>query len=189
MTRRGAARTGVVRAAIASLLLMLLAAPLPVSAAGVAARPATTYHDSVLGLELPPSQASGIDCSAPQIAPFFGGADGDLPGSWYALVPHTQLSTSARICPGGQFGLTTQLNGKPATVAGSFVSGSVVRTSSTCPGTQTYQVAATLTITASLDARVRKGSASFQDVTLIHFVDAACNAFFAIVVGPVSLHF
>src|SRR5256885_1513305 len=102
-----------VRAAIASVLLMLLAAALPVSAAG-AARPATTYHDSVLGLELPPSQASGIDCSAPQVAPFFGGADGDLPGSWYAFVPHTQLSPSARICPGGQFGLTTQLNGKPA---------------------------------------------------------------------------
>src|SRR2546423_4556768 len=178
-----------VRAAIASVLLMLLAAPLPVSAAGEAARPTPTYHASVLGLELPPSQASGIDCSAPQIAPFFGGADGDLPGSWYAFVPHTQLSPSARICAGGQFGLTTQLNGKPTTVTGSFVSGSVVQTSSTCPGTQTYQVAATLTVTASVGGRVRKGSASFQNVTLIHFVDAACNAFFAIVVGPVSFRF
>src|SRR5438552_7498932 len=178
-----------VRAAIASVLLMLLAAPLPVSAAGQAARPATTYHDSVLGLELPPSQASGIDCSAPQVAPFFGGADGDLPGSWYAFVPHTQLSPSGRICPGGQFGLSTQLHGKPTTVAGSFLNGSVVQTSSVCPGTQTYQVAATLTITAAVGGHVRVGTGSFQNVTLIHFVDAACNAFFAIVTGPVSLTF
>src|SRR2546423_699167 len=149
-----------VRAAIASVLLMLLAVPLPVSAAGTAARSTTTYHDSVLGLELPPSQASGIDCSAPQYAPFFGGASGDLPGSWYAFVPHTQLSPSARVCPGGQFGLTTELNGTPTTVAGSFVSGSVVQTSSVCPGTQTYQVAATLTVTASVGGRGRQRSGS-----------------------------
>jgi hypothetical protein len=50
-------------------------------------------------------------------------------------------------------------------------------------------VAATLSISASVGGQVHKGTASFQNVTLIHFVDAACNAFFAIVVGPVSLRF
>lgn len=183
----------------ALLVLAALMALLPVeAAAGAASRGATvsqpatterTYNDSVLGLELPPSQASGADCSAPQYAPFFGGASGDLPGPWYAFVPHTQLSPSARICPGGQFGLSTLVNGKPTTVTGSFVSGSVVRTSSVCPGTQTYQVSAKLAITATVAGRARPGTASFQNVTLIHFVDGACNAFFAIVVGPVTLRF
>ena len=158
----------------------------------ITTRPAATpmtYYESVFGFELPPSQASGIDCSAPQVAPFVGASAGDLPGSWSALIPHTNLSTSASICPGGQFGLSTQLNGQQTFVVGSFLSGSVVRTSSSCPGIQTYQVSATLAIVASVAGQFRIGTGSFQNVTLIHFVDAACNAFFAIVVGPVSLTF
>jgi hypothetical protein len=158
----------------------------------VTTRPAATpmtYYDTVFGFELPPSQTSGIDCSAPQVAPFVGSAAGDLPGLWYALISHTNLSTSASVCPGGQFALATQLNGQQTFVVGSFVGGSIVRTSSSCPGVQTYQVSATLTLAAYLGGQVRTGTGSFQNVALVHFVDAACNAFFAIVVGPVSLTF
>jgi hypothetical protein len=186
MGKKWARRTRSVGALIGVVFLTLILTAIP-AAAGTAT--ATTYADTVLGVELPPGGGSGIDCSTAQFAPFFGGASGGLPGVWFAIVPHTKLSPSAAICPGGQFGLWTQVNGQAATVSGFFLTGSVVQTSSVCPGTQTYKVSATLLVQASVGGQVRNGTGSFQDVTLTHLVDANCNAFFAIVSGPVSLTF
>ena len=144
-----------------------------------AAAAATTYNDTVAGVEIAATSTQGT---------FVGTARGDLPGAWRAVVEHTQLSPNATIT-GGSFRLvTTTLQ----TVVGTFdPGGAVIRTN---PGTgctnQTYTVQDTLSNVGV--GGPGSGTGSFQ-VVLTHYRTfvpfLGCVTYSASVVGALSLNF
>jgi hypothetical protein len=81
-----------------------------------AALGATTYSDTVKGVEVAASSTQGT---------FVGTASGALPGDWAATIDHTPLSSSGATITGGSFSLTTVLGGYPTLVTGSFTGGTV----------------------------------------------------------------
>jgi hypothetical protein len=101
-------------------------------------------------------------------ATFVGVAQGDLPGSFRTAVEHTKLPSAVggtATVTGGNFTLSTRVDGKPVQVAGRIASGGTISYRSVGPGTcgdQTFQISGRF-VGVDLGA----GSGGF-DVTLVH---------------------
>ena len=95
--------------------ILAAAGALVVTPASAMAATATTYSDSVHGLEYTATFTQGR---------FAGTASGALPGAWSATVDHTRLGTHARVT-GGDFHLATYRHGRLTTVTGDFTGGTV----------------------------------------------------------------
>jgi hypothetical protein len=118
---------------------------------------ATTYRDSINGVEHAATATQGS---------FVAAAVGDLPGVARATVVHTGLNPSAAIT-GGDFSLTTRLHNAQTEVTGNFTRGTVtLRSPSGGCGNQSYAVSATLA-----NVRFGSGSAGYGTLTgtLTHY--------------------
>ena len=150
----------------------LLAASLPAPSAAAA----TTYSDSVTGVEYAATSTEGR---------FAGTASGSLPGYWDAVVDHTQLSPNA-VITGGTFSLSTILNGTATRIDGTFSSGTVTQTVAGAHCTnQQYAVQGVL-------AGVQGSGTGQLDVTLTHYrkrIFGHCVTYSAAVSGTVTLIF
>jgi len=139
---------------------------------------ATTYTESVKGVEtgLPQSTAS---CPAPgSVSPFAGIAWGTLDGTFQIAVCHTQLAPSGATIKSGAF---TFSNGT-TTVSGAFKNGGkILPPSLSVSGAfciQKYKVTGGLSPAGHFDGR------------LTHYgiwTGSACNVFFATISGSATL--
>lgn len=140
---------------------------------------ATTYTDTIVGREF---------FATSTVGGFAGTAAGDLPGSWFTVVEHTPLAPGATIT-GGQFGLSTTIDGRAATVTGTFSGGTVTQTGGlTGCQNQTYAVEGTL---ENVGSGGGTGTGTFS-ATLTHlrtFFFGRCITYGARVVGTVTLTF
>jgi hypothetical protein len=142
---------------------------------GPAAQAATTYHDSVSGIEIYATPTEGI---------FSGTASGDLPGVWYAEVEHTPLDPGATIT-GGYTTVATYLG----LVEGDFIGGTVTLIShgSGCKK-QRYDVEADL---ANVGVGGGTGTGSFSGI-LTHLrkrVFGICITYSATITGSLTFNF
>lgn len=88
--------------------------------AAVPATAATTYSDTVSGVEYWATSTQGR---------FAGSASGSLPGYWNATVDHTPLTLNATptaTITGGSFALATFLGGVSTLITGTFLPGGTV---------------------------------------------------------------
>jgi hypothetical protein len=140
---------------------------------------ATTYTDTIVGREF---------FATSTIGGFAGTAAGDLPGSWFAVVEHTPLSTDATIT-GGEFALSTTIAGQAGTVTGTFSGGTVTQTGGvTGCQNQTYAVEGTL---ENVGPGGGTGTGTFS-ATLTHLRTVffgRCITYGARVAGTVTLTF
>ena len=116
--------------------LIVAAAAVAALAAPVAAT-ATTYTDTIAGIEIPPITST--------LGTFTGVAGGQLPGTWYAQIVHEPLSSGSTVAvTGGTFVLQTIYG---STLDGAVTGGTVTVTNTGAGCTnQTFAVDATLTI-------------------------------------------
>jgi hypothetical protein len=160
-------------------VLPLTLALLLVSAS--AANAATTYNDTVAGIEY---------AATPTVGSFAGLAQGDLPGVFNVQVVHTVLDDAATIT-GGTFVLYTSLADVPVAISGTFGGGTVTlldKNTHPCRD-QHYAVSGTLTNVGVAGAG--SGTGTFT-ATLTHYrtrTDGGCVTFFATITGGVSLTF
>ena len=139
---------------------------------------ATTYTESVKGVEtgLPQSTAS---CPAPNsVSSFAGIASGTLDGGFQIAVCHTQLTTSGATIDGGAF----RFSNGTTTVNGAFKSGGkIFPPSLSVSGAFCIQK---YTVTGGLAPAGHFGG------TLTHYgfwTGSACNVFFATISGSATL--
>lgn len=157
------------------------AAAVAVFAVPQAASAATTYSDSASGFEYSATSTEGK---------FSGTASGALPGAWQATVDHTPLSPNATVT-GGDFYLTTVLNGTATLVHGAVAGGSVTRTNPGATGCVNQYYAVNLTLGHVTRNGSGSGSGSYAG-TLVHHrssVFGYCLTYSATIGGPLTLTF
>lgn len=144
----------------------------------------STYSESIHGSELP--NATPIE------GQFVGEATGSHAGTWYIDVRHQDLSHHPAYITGGNFQLSTVVNGWPSAIKGSFVPwGGTVSQASGFSGcsNQRYTVHGAL---SNVGIGRGSGSGSF-DATLTHYRTnvwfVGCVVFAASVTGTVLLTF
>ncbi len=149
------------------------------SSVGVASA-ATTRVDTVKGAEVAYTSTQGT---------FTGYADGDLPGTWAAVIDHTVLSPDATIT-GGTLTLLTLIHWLPTTVGGTFADGGTVSRvyqEAGC-GVQRYAIKDKL-VHVGVDGGSGTGDVS---ATLTHhrrWILGRCIAYAATITGTVHLTF
>ena len=158
-------------------VLVALGAALPASG-----KEAASYQDAISGIEV---------AATPTVGTFVGTASGDLPGFWRAVVEHEPLRSEAPAAiTGGTVLLATHLNGRPASVTGTFGGGTVTLQGSVQPcGNEYYAVSATLADVT--DGGTGGGSGVFEG-TLVHyraFVFRSCRTYGASISGSLRLSF
>ena len=158
-------------------VLATLATALPASGQAPA-----SYEDAISGIEIAATSTVGT---------FVGTASGDLPGFWRAVVEHEPLRPEEEAeITGGTFILATHLNGRPASVTGTFAGGAVTPQASIQPcGNEYYAVSATLADVT--DGGTRGGSGVFAG-TLVHyraFLFRSCRTYGASISGWLRLSF
>ena len=139
---------------------------------------ATTYTESVRGIETGVPQSS-IACQAPSsVSPFAGIATGTLVGTFQIAVCHTQLTTSGATIKSGAF---TFSNGT-TTVSGVFKRGGTISPPSLSVSgafcIQKYKVTGDLSPAGNFAGK------------LTHYgiwTGSACNVFFATISGSATL--
>jgi hypothetical protein len=150
------------------------------SAPGVAAA-ATTYSDSVYGLEYSATSTEGK---------FSGTAYGALPGAWAATVDHTPLSPNGDVT-GGYLDLQTVLHGAATLVDGDVTGGRVIRQNPGSTGCVNQYYGVTLTLSHVRANGKGSGTGSFAG-TLTHYrqsVFGACITYSATINGSMTLAF
>jgi hypothetical protein len=164
------------------VVLAVVTSTIAISLTPLTAVAATTYHDSVRGLEVYATSTEGR---------FTGQAAGDLPGYWYADVIHTPLSGSPATATigGGAFDLVTSLHNQSTLVTGQFTGGSVVQTGglSDCTN-QTYLVDGTLSKVGVYGGPAH-GTGTFK-ASLTHYrvaLHGYCLIYAASIAGNVTL--
>ena len=160
------------------MLSALCGTAVALTATGVATA-ATTYTDSVTGVEYYATSTQGR---------FSGTASGDLPGAWAATVNHTVLSPSGTVT-GGEMTLATTLNGTPTLLDGDVTGGQVARTNPGATGCVNQYYAVTLTVGNVTANGGGSGSGSFAG-TLTHHrrsVFGRCLTYGATINGGLSL--
>jgi hypothetical protein len=166
-------------------LALVFALATVVALAPASATAASTYTDTVSGLEYSATSTQGR---------FAGKASGQLPGYWKAIVDHTPLpasSASTAVVTGGSFALATSVSGVYTLVTGIFMPDGTINVTNSGPDctNQTFAVEGTLGNVGPWYSGT--GSGTFSAV-LTHYrarIFGSCVTYSASVSGSLSLTF